>query len=44
MDQWMNSDGHCSNIMNDNFDEVGIGYVQGGQYGHTWTMVLARSR
>jgi len=26
---WMDSPGHCSNIMNANFTEIGIGYYQG---------------
>ena len=40
MDQWMNSDGHCANIMNPSFTEIGVGYAAGGQYGHTWTQVF----
>ncbi|MEM6291060.1 MAG: CAP domain-containing protein [Myxococcota bacterium] len=42
MDQWMNSDGHCSNIMNPDFTEIGVGYYPGGQYGHMWTQVFGR--
>jgi uncharacterized protein YkwD len=37
MDQWMNSDGHCSNIMNPNFEHIGVGYHPGGPYGTLWT-------
>jgi len=37
MQQWMDSDGHCSNIMNGSFTELGVGYHPGGQYGHMWT-------
>lgn len=37
MQQWMDSDGHCSNIMNGSFTELGVGYYPGGQYGHVWT-------
>ena len=37
MQQWMDSDGHCSNIMNPAFTELGVGYYPGGQYGHMWT-------
>jgi len=37
MQQWMDSDGHCGNIMNDSFTELGVGYYPGGQYGHVWT-------
>jgi uncharacterized protein YkwD len=40
MDQWMNSDGHCGNIMNPDFDEIGVGYYPGGQYGHLWTQAF----
>ena len=40
MDQWMNSDGHCANIMNPAFTELGVGYVAGGEFGHTWTQVF----
>jgi uncharacterized protein YkwD len=37
MQQWMDSDGHCSNIMNADFTEIGVGYYPGGGYGHYWT-------
>jgi uncharacterized protein YkwD len=37
MQQWMGSDGHCANIMNASFTELGVGYYPGGQYGHMWT-------
>jgi uncharacterized protein YkwD len=37
MDQWMGSDGHCANIMNPSFTEIGVGYYPGGQWGHLWT-------
>lgn len=37
MQQWMDSDGHCGNIMNPSFTELGVGYFPGGQYGHVWT-------
>jgi uncharacterized protein YkwD len=40
MDQWMTSDGHCSNIMNPDFEHIGVGYHPGGQYGHLWTQVF----
>jgi len=34
---WMDSDGHCANIMNPSFNQVGIGYFNGpngyGDYG-----------
>jgi len=40
MDQWMNSDGHCSNIMSPDFEEIGVGYYPGGQWGHLWTQAF----
>jgi uncharacterized protein YkwD len=40
MDQWMNSDGHCANIMNPDFEHIGVGYYPGGQWGHLWTQVF----
>jgi len=40
MNQWMNSDGHCSNIMNPDFEEIGVGYYPGGQWGHLWTQAF----
>lgn len=40
MDQWMNSDGHCANIMSPDFEHIGVGYSTGGQYGHLWTQVF----
>ncbi len=40
MAQWMGSDGHCSNIMNPGFDDIGVGYHPGGAYGHLWTQTF----
>jgi uncharacterized protein YkwD len=40
MDQWMNSDGHCGNIMNPDFEDIGVGYYPGGGYGHYWTQAF----
>jgi uncharacterized protein YkwD len=40
MQQWMDSDGHCSNIMSPDFQHIGVGYHPGGQYGHLWTQVF----
>ena len=37
MVQWMNSDGHCANIMKPDYTQLGVGYHPGGQYGHLWT-------
>ncbi|MCP2013123.1 uncharacterized protein YkwD [Deinococcus sp. HSC-46F16] len=33
---WLASEGHCRNIMNPSFRELGVGYAQGGSYGHYW--------
>lgn len=39
VDAWIDSDGHCANIMNSNFKEVGMGHVEktGSKYTHYWT-------
>lgn len=39
MQTWMNSPGHCSNIMNPAFDEIGLGYYEGH-----WTQVFGTPR
>lgn len=40
---WMKSKGHCQNILNPAFNELGVGYVTGGQYyNHFWTQNFAR--
>ena len=38
MKQWLSSPGHCANIMNRNFTEIGIGYDYGASstYKHYW--------
>lgn len=33
VDGWMNSDGHCANIMRSQYTEIGIGYHPGNQSG-----------
>ncbi len=40
MQQWMESDGHCANIMNPDFEEIGVGYYPGGQWGTLWTQAF----
>lgn len=43
MQGWMNSEGHCKNILNPAFTELGIGFVTGGErYNQFWTQVFAR--
>ncbi len=44
---WMASPGHCANIMNANFRDVGLACVSGGAgsgYRSYWTMTLGRAR
>ncbi|CAF0933572.1 unnamed protein product [Rotaria sordida] len=33
---WINSPGHCANLMNKGFKALGVGYAQGGPYGAYW--------
>jgi uncharacterized YkwD family protein len=40
MNAWLNSSGHRANILNKNFDTIGIGYYQGGTYGVYWTQLF----
>jgi len=40
MNQWMNSAGHCRNIMSDGYTMFGVGYHPGGEYGHLWTQTF----
>jgi uncharacterized protein YkwD len=40
MQQWMESDGHCRNIMGDNYTLIGVGYYEGGEYRHYWTQTF----
>jgi uncharacterized YkwD family protein len=40
MNSWMNSSGHRANILNKNFDTIGIGFYQGGSYGTYWTQLF----
>ena len=47
MDGWTASDGHCANLMNPNFTEVGLACVPGttsSTYNTYWTMDLGRPR
>jgi uncharacterized protein YkwD len=39
MDQWMKSDGHCANIMNKSYTQLGVGYWYNATstYKHYWT-------
>ncbi|CAF0823719.1 unnamed protein product [Rotaria sp. Silwood1] len=33
---WIDSPGHCANLMNKGFKAIGVGYAQGGPYGAYW--------
>ena len=40
MQSWLNSSGHRANILNKNFDTIGIGIYRGGSYGIYWTQLF----
>jgi len=42
LQQWMESDGHCVNMMNPQYNRFGVGLVEvpGSQYTHYWTQSL----
>jgi uncharacterized protein YkwD len=44
MSSWLDSEGHCRNIMNPAYQDVALACVQqsGTTYGRYWTLVLAR--
>ncbi|MFK8025187.1 MAG: CAP domain-containing protein [Ilumatobacter sp.] len=43
MKAWMNSPGHCKNVLNPAFTELGVGLVTGGNvYNQFWTQKFAR--
>ncbi len=45
MNGWMTSPGHCKNILNPAFTEIGVGFVSGGErFNQFWTQVFARPR
>ena len=48
MDAWMRSPGHCRNILNPSFTELGVGYVNRdgdpSRYFDYWTQVFARPK
>jgi uncharacterized protein YkwD len=42
VDGWLESDGHCGNLMSPNYTEIGIGAYEGlGDYTYYWTQTLA---
>lgn len=40
MQQWMDSPGHCENILRASYRFIGVGYRPGGLYRHTWTQAF----
>lgn len=42
MNDWMNSSGHRANILNKNYTELGVGYVEGGAYGTYWVQLFVK--
>jgi uncharacterized protein YkwD len=47
VDAWIGSPGHCANLLNPQFTQVGVACVPGGSsstYSSYWTMELARPR
>lgn len=40
MECWMNSQGHRQNILNPNYDHIGVGYCSGGSYGKNWVQIF----
>jgi uncharacterized protein YkwD len=39
---WVESDGHCANLMNPSATQTGVGYARGGTYTHWWTQNFGR--
>jgi uncharacterized protein YkwD len=46
MNAWLSSEGHCLNIMNADFDQMGASMVenQSASYRYYWTQVFAKQR
>lgn len=42
MNDWMNSSGHRANILNKEYTELGVGYVEGGTYGTYWVQLFVK--
>lgn len=42
MNDWLNSSGHRANILNKNYTELGVGYVEGGAYGTYWVQLFTK--
>lgn len=46
VDAWLKSDGHCANLMNPDFRDVGMAHVEkvGTTYKHYWTQNFGRTQ
>lgn len=42
MDSWMNSSGHRENILKAEYEQIGIGYVEGGRWGTYWVQLFTK--
>lgn len=42
MNSWMNSSGHRANILNKDYEQLGVGYVTGGSYGTYWVQMFKK--
>ena len=42
MDAWMNSSGHRANILNSDYEQIGIGYYTGGRYDFYWVQMFKK--
>lgn len=42
MNSWMNSSGHRANILNKDYEQLGVGYVEGGSYGTYWVQMFKK--
>lgn len=40
VDAWMKSKGHRKNILSSKYTQIGVGYVNGGSYGHYWSQMF----
>ena len=42
MNSWMNSSGHRANILNSDYEQLGVGSVEGGSYGTYWVQMFIK--
>lgn len=42
MNAWMNSSGHRANILNADYEQIGIGYYTGGRYDFYWVQMFKK--